>query len=100
MVTKEMVEQSLRTVIDPELGIDIVSMGLLYDVTISDTGAVRVLMTLTSMGCPLFDTIADDVKRAVLAVTGVTSVDIDLTFEPPWNPDKMSVEGKEKLGLL
>lgn len=90
----------LREVPDPELGISIVDLGLVYDVTADKKGDVIVLMTLTTMGCPLFDLIAEPVKSELLKIKGVKNVSVDLTFDPPWNPSKMSKEAKVKLGFF
>ena len=99
MLTKKAIEQTLDTVLDPELGISIVQMGLIYGVDVDPKGNVRVLMTLTTMGCPLSDMIADMVKRTLGEIKGVRSVTVDLTFEPPWTLDKMSTKAKKKLGI-
>src|SRR3989338_8082930 len=98
MVTKQNIEQKLKTVLDPELGISIVDLGLIYKIKI--TGAdVEVLMTLTTIGCPLFGTIEEDIRHAVKKVKGVGKIFVNLTFEPAWNPDRMSKEAKLRLGL-
>jgi metal-sulfur cluster biosynthetic enzyme len=99
MVTKKQIEKALDTVLDPELGISIVQMGLIYGVDVDPKGNVRVLMTLTTMGCPLSDLITDMVKRTLGEIKGVRSVTVDLTFEPPWTLDKMSKGAKKMLGI-
>jgi metal-sulfur cluster biosynthetic enzyme len=99
MVNKKQIEKILKTVNDPELNISVVSIGLIYKITVDTQGNVTILMTLTSIGCPLFDLIAQDIREKVKTVKGVRSVSIDLTFEPVWTPDKMSKEAKAQLGL-
>ena len=100
MITKETLINQLRNVPDPELGISIVDLGLVYDAKIDNKGNVEVLMTLTTMGCPLFDSIADPVRSELKKLKGVKDVNVELTFEPPWSPDKMSEEAKIKLGFF
>jgi metal-sulfur cluster biosynthetic enzyme len=82
------IEAALETVLDPELGMSVMELGLVYDVAIV-AGAVRVTMTLTAHGCPLHEVMGDWVRRAVLRVPGVERVDVVLTFDPPWTPDRM-----------
>jgi metal-sulfur cluster biosynthetic enzyme len=98
MPTKEDVFEALRQVEDPELGMDIVELGLLYDVEIEDSN-VKVIHTLTSMGCPVGPMIQEDVHRIVAELPGVEHVDIELTWDPPWTPDKMSDDAKFILGF-
>jgi metal-sulfur cluster biosynthetic enzyme len=99
MVTKKQIEKALDTVLDPELGVSIVQMGLIYHIEVDTKNNVRVLMTLTTIGCPLLDIISEMVKNAVHRVKGVKKVTVDLTFDPPWTPDKMSVKAKKSLGF-
>lgn len=88
----------LKQIPDPELGVSIWDLGLIYDIKIVKN-KVEILMTLTTMGCPLFSQIADPIKTEIEKLPGVKSVFIDLTFEPPWNADKMTKEAKIQLGL-
>lgn len=100
MVTKKQVEEVLKTIPDPEIGVSIWDLGLVYEVTIDQkTGVVSILMTLTTIGCPLFDLIAGPIREEVGKLPGVNRVDIDLTFEPPWSTDRMSEEAKAQLGF-
>ena len=99
-LSPDTIRKALATVIDPELTIPITEMGLIYDIVIADNGAVTVVMTLTTVGCPLFETIHDDITRALSAIPGVTDVTIDLTFDPPWTPEMMSERVKADIGLL
>ena len=90
----------LSVIPDPELGVSLVDLGLIYDVTVHKDGVVDILMTLTTMGCPLFGMIEGEIAKAVGAVPGVTKVNIELTFEPPWSADRMSESAKIELGFL
>lgn len=87
----------LTTVIDPELYVSIVDLGLVYDVKILKTKTV-VTMTLTSLGCPLFPVIEQDIQNALFKI-GVKKAQIKLTFDPPWSMDRMSERGKAILGI-
>lgn len=99
MLTKDSIYDVLRTIPDPELGISIVDLGLIYDVTI-EKGIVTVNMTLTTIGCPLFSLISDPIKMGIKQIKGVKNVIVDLTFEPPWTPEKMSEEAKIQMGFV
>jgi metal-sulfur cluster biosynthetic enzyme len=98
MPTKEEVLEILRTVEDPELGMDVVDLGLVYEVEIEDSKA-KVLYSLTSMGCPAGPLIAGDMEGAVRQVEGIEDVELELTFDPPWTPDRMSDDAKFILGF-
>jgi metal-sulfur cluster biosynthetic enzyme len=98
MPSKEEVVEALRQVEDPELGMDIVELGLFYDAEIEGEN-VKVQYTLTSMGCPAGQMIQEDIERVVREIPGVGVVTSDLTFEPPWSPDKMSDDAKFILGF-
>lgn len=100
MPTKEYLVEQLKSVPDPELGISIVDLGLVYDIKIDDDGNVTVVMTLTTMGCPLFELIELPVVETLKKVKGVKDVLVELTFDPPWSPEKMSEEGKVALGFF
>jgi len=90
----------LQAVIDPELDISVVDLGLIYDVQFPKTNEVKIIMTLTSMGCPLFGTIHEDIQRALSPLNySPDQIDIELTFDPPWNEDKMTDKGKADLGI-
>ena len=98
MPTKEEVVEVLRQVEDPELGMDVVDLGLVYDVEVEGS-KVKVLYSLTSMGCPAGPLIAQDMERVTREVPGVEDVDLELTFDPPWTPDRMSDDAKFILGF-
>lgn len=99
MITKKEIISILKTIPDPELNVSLWDLGLIYKVTVGTKGKVSILMTLTSIGCPLFSTMDGLIKEKINALSGVTSVDIDLTFEPPWSIEKMSKKAKMQLGM-
>ena len=99
MVTKKQIEEVLATIPDPEIGVSLWDLGLIYDIVIdAATGSVSVKMTLTTIGCPLFSLIADPIKKEVGKLDGVTKVLVELTFEPPWTMEHMSEKAKAQLG--
>ena len=98
MATRDEVMEILRTVEDPELGMDIVDLGLVYEVEVVDTKA-NVTYSLTSMGCPAGPLIAQDIDSAVRQVEGIQDVELELTFDPPWTPERMSDDAKFILGF-
>ena len=98
MPSREEVVEALREVEDPELGMDIVELGLFYDAEIEGPN-VKVHYTLTSMGCPVGPMIQEDIERAVSQIPGVEAVESELTFDPPWTPDRMSDDAKFILGF-
>jgi metal-sulfur cluster biosynthetic enzyme len=98
MASKEEVLEALRQVEDPELGMDVVDLGLVYDVEVEGQTA-KVLYSLTSMGCPAGPLIAQDLDRVAREVPGVEDVELELTFDPPWTPDRMSDDAKFILGF-
>jgi metal-sulfur cluster biosynthetic enzyme len=98
MPTKDEVIDALRQVEDPELGMDIVDLGLLYDVEVQGP-RVKVTHTLTSMGCPVGPMIQEDIHRVTTEIEGVEDVDVELTWDPPWTPERMSDDAKFILGI-
>jgi metal-sulfur cluster biosynthetic enzyme len=98
MPSTEEVIEALRQVEDPELGMDIVELGLFYGAEVQGEN-VKVTYTLTSMGCPAGAMIQEDIERVVSEVPGVGHVDSELTFDPPWTPDRMSEDAKFILGF-
>ena len=87
-IDRDQVTEALREVFDPELGMSVVDLGLIYRVEI-DAGRVRIEMTLTTQGCPLHESMTEWVRQAVGRVPGVVDVAVALTFEPPWTPDRI-----------
>ena len=98
MVEKEQVIEILKKVYDPEIQLDIWSLGLIYNIEI-DTTKVNILMTFTTPMCPYGPVLLDDVRRQVSSIEGVGEVNIDLTFNPVWGPDKMTEEARIALGF-
>jgi metal-sulfur cluster biosynthetic enzyme len=98
MATREEVLEVLRQVEDPELGMDIVDLGLVYEVGVEDSTA-KIIYSLTSMGCPAGPLIAQDIDSTARQVEGIEEVELELTFDPPWTPDRMSDDAKFILGF-
>lgn len=90
---------ALKTVYDPEMPVNIYALGLIYDLTVDDTGQVAIRMTLTAPNCPVAGTLPAEVEKAARAVPGVTGVKLELTFDPPWTKDRMSEAAKLSLGI-
>lgn len=99
MISQDKVIDKLRQCLDPELGINIVDLGLIYSINI-DTSKINVLMTLTTAGCPLESYFVQDITSKLKTLKGVSDVSVELTFEPPWTPTKMSEESKDLLGFV
>ncbi len=97
---EEKIVEMLRTVYDPEIPVDIYSLGLVYRIDLADDGALTVDMTLTAPNCPMAEFITEDVRMKLESIEGVTSVTVNIVFEPEWNQDMMSEEAKLELGLL
>ncbi|ETY73068.1 metal-sulfur cluster assembly factor [Lactiplantibacillus fabifermentans] len=96
---KDQAFQALSNVIDPELGVDLVDLGLIYDAQLTDEGVAEITMTLTIAGCPLTDWLAGAIHDELIKLPGVKEIEIEITFEPLWNEDMMSREAKMQLGL-
>ncbi|RMG51654.1 MAG: SUF system Fe-S cluster assembly protein [Acidobacteria bacterium] len=95
---KEKVIEALHTVYDPEIPVDIYELGLIYDLHVDDSGAVSVKMTLTAPGCPAAQTLPLEVEAKLREIPGVTSVDVEVVWDPPWTPERMSEAAKLQLG--
>lgn len=98
MLTTDTIRKAIRAVKDPELNLNIIDIGLVYDVAVDAAGAARVTMTLTSPGCPSGTEIIGQVKEVVTELEGVTSVEVDLVWEPYWTPERMDPRVKAFLG--
>jgi metal-sulfur cluster biosynthetic enzyme len=98
MATVDEVTDALRDVIDPELGLDFVELGLIYEVEVED-GTVRVTYTLTSPGCPIGPQVSEQIEEFVADLDGVQDVQSTMTFTPPWTPELMSEDAKFALGF-
>ena len=99
-VTEEAVREALKHVVDPELGVNIVDLGLVYDVEIGEGGAISIEYTLTTMGCPIGPLIEHQMQSFLENVPGVTSVEAEMVLRPPWTPEMMSEEAKAALGYF
>lgn len=97
--TREDVREGLKNVYDPEIGINIVDLGLVYDADVSENGDVLVTMTLTSIGCPLGPVIVQEVQSALGTLEGIRDVDVKIVWSPPWTPELMSEDAKDELGM-
>ena len=98
MPTRDEVMEKLRFCYDPEIPLNIVDLGLIYNVEVEE-GDVRVEMTLTAQGCPSHTEISRDVKQTVLGMPGVNTADVRVVWDPPWTPHRISPEGRQKLGI-
>ena len=97
---EKLVVENLRTVYDPEIPVNIHELGLIYGVSVDESGVVTVTMTLTAPGCPAAQTLPCEVEERVRAVPGVTGAKVDVTFDPPWDQSRMSEAARLQLGLL
>ena len=98
-VTAEQVKEALRDVYDPEIPVNIVDLGLIYDLQVNESSEVMIKMTLTAAGCGMGPYIAQQAEWAVAELEGVKDVQVELTFDPPWSPDLITEEGKALIGL-
>lgn len=97
--TEDQVLEALKVVIDPELGISIVDLGLVYDVEIDEEQA-KITYSLTSMGCPVGPIIDQQIQQVVTLLPGIDVVETNVTFDPPWSPERMTEDAKLALGML
>lgn len=98
MITAEQVREALKECYDPEIPVNIVDLGLIYDIQVSPEDEVLVTMTLTTPGCGMAQNIALQAKAKAMAVPGVKDAKVTVVWEPPWDPSRMSDEAKKKLG--
>lgn len=98
MNIKEKIISALKSVYDPELNINVVDLGLIYNIEITESNDVTITMTLTTPGCPLHDSITSGVRYSVEGIEETNKVDVNLVWEPAWSPDKMTPEGLKILG--
>jgi metal-sulfur cluster biosynthetic enzyme len=98
--TEDQVREALKSVVDPELGINIVDLGLVYEVAVDDSGDVDIEYTLTTMGCPIGPLIEDQMRAFLAAVPGVGEVRPEMVLRPAWTPEMMSDEAKAALGIF
>jgi len=96
---KDHIVEALHKCFDPEIPVNIYELGLIYDITIAPTGAVEIRMTLTSPGCPVAGTLPGDVQRRILSLDNVTAAKVEVVWDPPWTPARMSEAAKLQLGI-
>ena len=99
-VLGDKIVQTLKTIFDPEIPVDIYELGLIYDVFVNEDNDVKILMTLTTPNCPVAESLPQEVKEKVRSLDEVNEVELELTFDPPWTRDLMSEEAKLELGFL
>ena len=97
---KDKVIQALKTIYDPEIPVDIYELGLIYEVNVSLTNEVHILMTLTSPACPVAGSLPQEVEDTVKELEGVEKCEVEMTFDPPWNKDFMSETAQLELGFM
>jgi metal-sulfur cluster biosynthetic enzyme len=100
MPNREQVLEALKVVNDPELGINIVDLGLVYNVDVTEDGEVHIVFTLTSAGCPIGPMIEHDMRQALSDIPGIAQITSEMVMSPPWGPDKMSEFAKSALGFF
>lgn len=102
LFTPDDVREALKNVYDPELGVNIVDLGLVYETAVAANGDVTVTMTLTSIGCPLGPVITDEIRKVLTGVYGLPAIGeiaVKLVWSPPWSPERMSEAAKDELGI-
>ena len=92
--------ETLKTIFDPEIPVDIYELGLIYDVLVNEDFEVKILMTLTTPNCPVAESLPKEVEEKVKSLDEVKSAEVEITFDPPWTQDLMSEEAKLELGML
>lgn len=97
---EEHIIAELKQVFDPEIPVNIYDIGLIYEIIIDDEFNVKIVMTLTSPNCPVAEILPEEVKGSIQLLDGVKSVEVELTFEPPWSQDMLTDEAKLELGLI
>lgn len=96
---EQAIKDKLKLVLDPELGVSILDLGLIYGISVSTEGVCKITMTLTTIGCPLFAQIQKEIEDRVMELEEINEVETELTFDPPWTVEKMTEEAKIQLGL-
>ncbi len=96
----DLIINNLKEVYDPEIPVNVYDLGLIYNVDIDENNNANIVMTLTAPGCPVVDVLVDEITQAAQSVDGIESVNVDLTFEPPWDKSMMSEEARLELGFF
>ncbi len=100
MITSEQIREQIKTVEDPEIGLGVVDLGLIYDIDVTDGRIVTVVMTLTTPACPYGPLLVDQVKEKIREIPGIEKVDVMVVWDPPWNPEEMASDiAKDALGI-
>lgn len=99
MNVKDKILNELKNVYDPELNINVVDLGLIYDINVSEEGDAVITMTLTTPGCPLHDSISTGVRYCVQGIEEIKNVEVNIVWEPVWSPEKLTPEGRRLLGM-
>lgn len=97
---EQLVIEQLKTIYDPEIPVNIYDLGLIYKLEVSTANEVRILMTLTAPNCPVADSLPEEVMDKLRAISGVASVEVNLTFDPAWSQDNLSDEARLELGMM
>ncbi len=96
----DLIITNLKEVYDPEIPVNVYDLGLIYNVDVDENNSANILMTLTAPGCPVVDVLVDDITQAAQSVEGIETVNVELTFEPPWDKSMMSEEARLELGFF
>lgn len=99
-ILEDQIISVLKTVYDPEIPVNIYDLGLIYEIDTSDPANIRILMTLTSPNCPVAESLPEEIRGSVNALSGIDDTEVKITFDPPWTQDMMSEEAKFELGFL
>lgn len=99
-ILADAVQEALKTIYDPEIPVNIWELGLIYEVRVDDDFNAYILMTLTTPNCPVAESLPAEVKEKIQGIQGIKEVNLELTFEPPWDPEMLSEEAKLELGML
>jgi FeS assembly SUF system protein len=99
-ILSEAIIETLKTIFDPEIPVNIYELGLIYEVTLDDDFNAHILMTLTTPNCPVAESMPEEVKERVSEIDGINSAEVELTFEPPWDKDMMTEAALLELGLI
>ncbi len=100
MTIEKRIIDVLKTIYDPEIPVDIYNLGLIYQIEVEQDSKVRILMTLTSPNCPVAESLPEEVMERLKGIEGISEVEVNLTFDPPWSKDNLTEEARLELGLL
>jgi len=100
MTIEKRIIDALKTIYDPEIPVDIYNLGLIYQIEVEQDSKVRILMTLTSPNCPVAESLPEEVMERLKGIEGISEVEVNLTFDPPWSKDNLTEEARLELGLL